>query len=651
MATRALHAVVTVVIGLTLYGVCLIALSPATFKAAQEAAFGAPAAGAIIALLLARLGWRIKGRRQWLVKAFDYNQRGGPLAWPLAWTFRFLIPTVAVMFSFTVDLQKDGAAAFINSHPIPIALDALATNYTAWLLVIPVVLMRNFVRYSLIEREPEPTSGAYGEARWATILEIAADSENFALAADCALKERRLRGRVLGKRVPLPTDKKIWEVSSKEDRKTHKQFIKDLDGLGFDPMVFYGGNTSRLTFGRPGSGKTSCVLIPEAVRWYGSLICIDPKGEIASVTARGRATTDRVFVLDPMGEVKGDAAKSLRGSFNPLSGLADADREEIAEVARTVADALVIPSGGDSGHYWDDEGRTLIELLVLHCLHDEPTERHTLMTVREYLNHPDGLASYLERMINETDCEQAARLAADFLAKPEKEQGYTQSSAARNLRWVTQPKMSEVLQSSDLDIGALKETPTTVFLVMPPKEIRNNPRWLRLLVNVAMARLMRGGPGKRPVLLQADEFPALGRMREAEKIVAEGRSYGVTLHAVVQNLPQMKSKDLYGDDWENFQSSAGVMQVLGVNDLTTAKMVSDRLGTQTVRTQNVQSGGEMGGQGETGRPLMTPDEVITQLGNGRQIAFMAEGRGILLQNIFYRQSCPPELLDDNPHGG
>jgi type IV secretion system protein VirD4 len=51
------------------------------------------------------------------------------------------------------------------------------------------------------------------------------------------------------------------------------------------------------------AGKSSTVLIPNLMRYPGSVLVLDPKGELARATAAARRRMgQRVYVLDPFGE-------------------------------------------------------------------------------------------------------------------------------------------------------------------------------------------------------------------------------------------------------------------------------------------------------------------------------------------------------------
>ena len=51
------------------------------------------------------------------------------------------------------------------------------------------------------------------------------------------------------------------------------------------------------------AGKTSTVLVPNLLRYRGPCVIIDPKGELARLTAERRVAFGPVFVLDPFKKV------------------------------------------------------------------------------------------------------------------------------------------------------------------------------------------------------------------------------------------------------------------------------------------------------------------------------------------------------------
>jgi hypothetical protein len=89
-----------------------------------------------------------------------------------------------------------------------------------------------------------------------------------------------------------------------------------------------------------------------------------------------------------------------------------------------------------------------------------------------------------------------------------------------------------------------------------------------------------------------------------------------------------------------FLSNAAVLQVFGVNDHDSARLVSDLLGQETVvfhtmsRALDSETSGLSLAEHHTGRPLLTPDE-IRNLPQSRELLFLAGRRPILADKLRY----------------
>lgn len=91
-------------------------------------------------------------------------------------------------------------------------------------------------------------------------------------------------------------------------------------------LLRYAGQAHLLTIAPTRSGKGVGAIIPNLLTADRSVLCIDPKGENARITARTRARFGPVYVLDPF-EVSGQAT----ATFNPLDGL-DADSPDLGPI-------------------------------------------------------------------------------------------------------------------------------------------------------------------------------------------------------------------------------------------------------------------------------------------------------------------------------
>ncbi len=72
-------------------------------------------------------------------------------------------------------------------------------------------------------------------------------------------------------------------------------------GEGEPVRLRYKGPKHALVFGPPGASKSMGLVVPNIADLPRSMIVIDPKGQLAAITARKRASMGRVIVLNPYG--------------------------------------------------------------------------------------------------------------------------------------------------------------------------------------------------------------------------------------------------------------------------------------------------------------------------------------------------------------
>ncbi len=403
-----------------------------------------------------------------------------------------------------------------------------------------------------------------------------------------------------------------------------------------------------VTVAANGAGKGVSVIVPNLIAYEGSVLAIDPKGELAAITARRRAAMGQtVHVLDPWG-----LSGTPSASFNPLSMLTP-DNPDIVEDAALVTDALVFDDGG-SDPYWGLEARNLLQGVILHIATDygiDDAERN-LMTLRRLLTlDADQFAVLLEDMTTNVGANGAvSRIARSLSAMPEKQFGSIRATARVSTDFLESPRMERVLARTDFELADLKRNPTTIYLCLPAARLGTHSRWLRLMIGMALEGMERERTRpKRPVVFLMDEFATLGYMRSIENAVGQIRGFGVKLWVVLQDLNQLKA--LYRDRWETFLGNAGTVQFFGLNDQFTTQYVSRILGEQTIL---VTSQTEQGSRrtsvsiSEKGRSLMTPDEV-RRLPAHQQIILMQGQPGLVADKLTYYADHEFEgRFDDNP---
>lgn len=405
-----------------------------------------------------------------------------------------------------------------------------------------------------------------------------------------------------------------------------------------------------LTVAGSRSGKGRSSIIPNMCLYPGSVIAIDPKGDLATITAarRGEGSENakgmntRVHVLDPFRVAKGGAVH-YRASFNPLD-MIDPHDDSGRDDAALLADSLIIPSHSES--YWTDAAKMLLTGLILFVCASEHSEARNLLTMRKHLTADiDAFSEILAEMAcSDIAGGAVARSANTLVAMSDKERSSILSTAIVQTDFLDSPAMQGVLMRSDFTLGDLKERPTSVYLSLPAGRMGTHSRWLRLMIALTLEAMERSRTKpQHPVLILMDEFHALGRLTTIERAAGLIAGYGVRLWPILQDLTQIKRD--YKESWETFLGNAGLTQWFGVNDLTTLEYLSKRLGQTTLDVVNQ---GEISrGQalkGFSGRSvskqvieLMTPEEIGRYFSrqSGRQLVLWPGSDPIVMERLNY----------------
>ncbi|MEP0662388.1 MAG: type IV secretory system conjugative DNA transfer family protein, partial [Roseobacter sp.] len=270
-----------------------------------------------------------------------------------------------------------------------------------------------------------------------------------------------------------------------------------------------------------------------------------------------------------------------------------------------------------------------------------PAARRTLMTLRENLTlAPDAFAALLKQMQASTAANGlVARAANRHLGKSDREAAGVLSAAQRHTHFLASPRMHRVLDDSSFSFTDLKRKNATVFLVLPPDRLSTYSRWLRLIITQSLLDMARNPvQPASPILYLLDEFAALGHLAAIERAMGLMAGYGVQLWPILQDIHQLRAT--YGQKAGTFLSNAGVLQIFGVNDHESARLVSDLLGQETAvfqtmaRALDAEATGITWSTHHVARPLLTPDEVRNLPGHS-ELIFLAGQRPVIAQKLAY----------------
>jgi type IV secretion system protein VirD4 len=351
------------------------------------------------------------------------------------------------------------------------------------------------------------------------------------------------------------------------------------------------------------AGKTSTVLEPNLYLYPGSMVVLDPKGELSRTARFRRALLSNVYVLDPFGQSDEPSA-----SFNALAEL-DPESWTIVDDVASVTHALIPDDGDARSRHWNDSARALLLGIILLTMTMPETERN-LVTARELLSltYPrlqravrkavqsakeNGLdeqyfgenrlaVQALLRTMSKAGSRFGGILAAignRFLGTPQTERGSIFSTASANTDFLDSLPLREISRRSDFRLADLRgDRPTTIYLCLPVGRMESHYRWLRLVVQMACTVLEKMGTYPRdrtPILFMMEEFATLGHMEIMERAAAYFPGFGVKLWAILQDTTQLQR--YYNASWETFLGNSGLIQCFSNGDQPTLDYIARRL--------------------------------------------------------------------------
>ncbi|WP_367872983.1 type IV secretory system conjugative DNA transfer family protein [Luteolibacter sp. Populi] len=394
------------------------------------------------------------------------------------------------------------------------------------------------------------------------------------------------------------------------------------------------------------SGKGRSTIITNLITYPGSMIVIDPKGDLARDTAlwRSEVLGHKVVNLDPF-EASGELARLLGGGYNSLTLIHPKSATQLEDAGR-IADSLIVPSGAKDPH-WDESAKQFAVGVILHVA-TYPLYRNVRNLVTVYRCIMERSSALKAEMAENNAAEGAViALANQFFDKPDNERSSVLSNLRRHVNFLGFPQMESVLSAHSFELRDLKTSPLTVYLSLPAMRMGICAGWLRLFVNLALAAFEEEKTKPPfPVLMCMDEFAVLGRLQALEDAAGQIAGLGCKLWPILQDLGQLEA--LYEKRWATFLGNAGTLQFFGNSDMKTLEWISSRLGTCTIQTSSKNSAGymERANSGNTGQsfsqsvhPLMTAEEISRFFGRddelARQLIIRPSSASLVLHRAYY----------------
>jgi type IV secretion system protein VirD4 len=397
----------------------------------------------------------------------------------------------------------------------------------------------------------------------------------------------------------------------------------------------------------PRAGKGTGVVIPNALNWPGSLVCVDIKRENWTITAGYRARSGQAcYLFDPFAEDRRTARWNPFSYVSPDPGRRLNDLQRIAE--------MLYPDPPNVDPFWTASARSLFLGIALY-LFETPSLPNTIGEVlrQGMASDDEGFGQHWKRLIEGRNSgsrrlsPQCVRALYDVIdLAPVTASSIRKTFTSRLDLWLN-PILDAATAASDFDLRELRKKPMSIYVGVNPDDLHRLRPVLNLFFQQAIGLQTRELPERNPalrhqVMMLLDEFTALGRIPIIAEAISYLPGYNVRVVLVIQTPAQLR--EVYGiHNSEVMMKSLAARIVFAPKDFPDAREISDELGFTTVQVRTVSKPGSISlnargsrsfSVSEQRRALLLPQEV-KELGAEEAIVFCEGLRPIRCRKIRY----------------
>ena len=330
--------------------------------------------------------------------------------------------------------------------------------------------------------------------------------------------------------------------------------------------------------------------------------------------------------------------------YNPFVYLRDDN--DVQRLVTNLFKATTPKGSTSSDPFWDTAAQMLLLALIFYLKYEAPEDEQNFAMVMEMLRAGDvdeedsKAMSALDTLFYDLRKTDPDHIALKYYDAYHSGSGKTlksiQITLASRLEKFNLESVAGLTITDELDLWKLGEEKTALFAIIPDNDTSFN-FLVSLLYTQIFQQLFEVADkkygGSLPVHVQflMDEFANVSLPDDFDKILSVMRSRGVSVSIILQNLAQLKA--LFEKQWESIVGNTDEFVYLGGNEQATHKYVSELLGKETIDTNTYgKSTGRNGNYStnyqNTGRELMTPDEV-RMLDNRYALLFIRGERPVM----------------------
>lgn len=379
-------------------------------------------------------------------------------------------------------------------------------------------------------------------------------------------------------------------------------------------------NLNILVVGGSGSGKTRFFCKPGIMSVNCSYLIVDPKGEMLRSTGyllKEEGYDIKVFDLIHPRQSDG---------YNPFTYIRD--DPDVLKLMDNLVKNTTPPKGASNDPFWEKAEIALDSALMLYLLYEAPVEEQNfemlmfMLECARVMEEDEQYQSPLDLLFQTLEERDPSHIAVREYKVYKQAAGKTAKSilvtASVRLAAFIFPQYAAMIQTDEMDFPSLGERKRAIFCVIPVNDGSMNYLVSMLLTQCFQQLYLRADErynGRLPVPVRViqDEWANVAQPDSYPKVLATCRSYNIGINIIVQNIQSIKA--LYKDEWEGIIGNCDTLLFLGGgNEPTSLEFVSKLLGKETVHTRTRgQTKGRSGSSSvnyqQTGRDLMTPDEI------------------------------------------
>lgn len=389
--------------------------------------------------------------------------------------------------------------------------------------------------------------------------------------------------------------------------------------LFFDPFARRKGNM--LTYAPARSGKSTGIVIPAALSWFGgSLFLPDIKGEISAVCAKVRSKRQRVIRWNPF-NVLGMKGKT----FNPLDILIKdinlTQGKNLHDLARLIALTLIPDAANEKEPFFRKGGRRFLTALILYVAVIEKGKCHLpglremvwsdaqkkadIIAALKQVNGYGGLlkeyGNYLEELLNPL-------YAKTFGAMRDYAIEATQIYDVHS-------DFGKSLMGHDFSLFDILDGKTSFFPIIPEEKLDTHGAVIGL-ITALLIECVAQNKKPRPLMMVLEEMGNIGVIPNLKKGVTLLGFKDLRFWFIAQSKTQLVQ--LYGEENTSlFEEQCSMKQQWAIRDPKDCETWSTRSGKKTVKTNSLQFDPNdplspwKTAITETDRPVLTDYEIIT----------------------------------------